>query len=178
MDSFIKAIERLSDKSGEITNYLIYPGIFVLMWEIVARYLFNAPTIWAHGVSQRLFAVYYIMSGAYVLRQNAHINMDLIYTRRSPRTKAILDLIGGLPFFITSLVLLWFGSLFAWESLRQLEPCNTIFRAPVYPVKVMVPIAAFLLFLQGLAKFCRTLSYLITGKFKEVEVSKIAKEGR
>jgi TRAP-type mannitol/chloroaromatic compound transport system permease small subunit len=119
------------------------------------------------------------MGGAYVLRHKAHINMDLVYSRCSPRTKAILDVIGAIPFFILCFVLLWFGSLFAWESLRQLEPDATIFRAPVYPVKMMMPLAGFLLFLQGLAKICRDLSTAITGReYEKAEVSKIATEGR
>lgn len=179
MDSLLKRIDRLSERSGQITGYIIYPGIFILTWEVVARYFFNSPTIWAHGVSQRLFAAYYILGGAYVLRHKAHINMDIVYSRRSPRTKAILDVIGAVPFFLLCFVLLWFGSGFAWESLRQLEPDATIFRAPVYPVKIMVPLAGLLLFLQGLAKFCRDLSTAITGRgYEKAEVSKMAMEGR
>jgi TRAP-type mannitol/chloroaromatic compound transport system permease small subunit len=149
--SLLRGIDRLSENSGKITSYLLYPGIFVLTWEVTARYIFDAPTIWAHGVSERLFAIYYIISGAYLLRYKVHINMDLFYSRQTPRTRAILDLFGDMLLFVICAVLLWQGALFAWESLRQLEPDATIFRAPVYPVKIMMPLAGLLLFIQGIS---------------------------
>ena len=164
MRHLLKGIDATSVWTGKLVAFLIYTGTVVLVYEIVARHLFNAPTIWAHGTVQRVFAAYYILGGAYVLRYKAHVNMDVIYNRFSLRTRAILDLITAPLFFAFCGVILWYGANFAWESLVRLEPCETPFRAPLYPVKLMLPLGAFLILLQGLAKFSRDLVTAITGR--------------
>ncbi len=164
MRRLLKIIDGISEWSGKLFAYLLWPGVAVLIYEIGARYLFNAPTIWAHGTSQRIFAAYYFIGGAYVLLHKSHINMDVLYNRFSLRTRAILDVVGT-PFFLAFCgVLLWWGIGYAWESLIRLEPDNTPFRAPLYPVKLMIPLGALLILLQGLAKFGHDLFTAITGR--------------
>ncbi|MCK5011559.1 MAG: TRAP transporter small permease subunit [Deltaproteobacteria bacterium] len=164
LKSFLKCIDAISEWSGKGASYMILPGILILSWEVVSRYVFNNPTMWAHGTSQRIFATYYILAGAYVLRHNQHVTVDIIYNRFSLRKKAILSLIGSIFFFSFCGVLLWKGIDFAWTSLSQLEPDETPWRAPLYPFKMMIPLGAFLILMQGLAKFIRDLATAITGR--------------
>ena len=164
MQRFLKLVADISTWSGKLTAFILWPGVVVLVYEIVARYFFNAPTIWAHGTTQRMFAVYYILSGAYVSLTKSHVSMDLIYAHFSPRKKAILNMISGVLFFAFCGVLLWQGIGYAKDSLRWLEPDNTPFRAPLYPVKLMVPLGAFLILLQGLAMFLQDLIFVVTGR--------------
>jgi TRAP-type mannitol/chloroaromatic compound transport system permease small subunit len=164
MQRFLKLVVGISTWSGKLTAFLLWPGVVVLVYEIVARYFFNAPTIWAHGMTQRMFAVYYILSGAYVSLTKSHVSMDLLYANFSPRKKAILNMISGVLFFAFCGVLLWQGIGYAKDSLRWLEPDNTPFRAPLYPIKMMVPLGAFLILLQGLAMFLQDLIFVVTGR--------------
>ncbi len=160
---FLTVVDAMSEWSGKAVAYLVLVGMVILVWEVVSRYIFNHPTMWAHGISQRLFAVYYILAGAYVLRYNRHVSVDTLYNRFSLRTKAILSLVGSIFFFAFCGVLLWTGIDFAWTSLSQLEPDETPWRAPVYPVKIILALGAFLILVQGLAKFCRDLVTAVTG---------------
>jgi len=160
----LKIIDGVSEWSGKLFAYLLWPGVAVLVYELFLRHLFNAPTIWAHGTTQRIFAAYYFICGAYVLLHKSHINMDVIYSRFSLRTRAILDVLGSSLFFAFCGVLLWWGVGYAWESLIRLEPCNTPFRAPLYPVKLMIPLGASLILLQGLSKLWHDLFLAITGR--------------
>ena len=162
--TLLRTIDATSDWSGKLVSFLIYAGVVVLVYEVVLRYLFNAPTIWAHGITQRLFAAYYILLGAYALRQGAHVNIDVIYKRFSIRIRAILDLATATLFFLFCGVLLWKGLDFAMTSVGMQERCNTVFNAPVYPVKVMLPVGALLIILQGLADFTRNLITAVTGR--------------
>jgi len=164
MRRLLKIIDGISEWSGKLFSYLLWPGVAVLIYEVVARHLFNAPTIWAHGTTQRIFAVYYFICGAYVSLYRDHITMDLIYTRFSLRKRAFLDIIGFLFFFSFCGVLLWYGTRYAWTSLIQLEPCNTPFRAPLYPIKLAIPLGALLILLQELANLWRNVYIAITGK--------------
>ncbi len=164
MKKLLRIIDAISEWSGRIFSYLLWPGVAVLVYEVVARYVFNAPTIWAHGTTQRIFAVYYFICGAYISLHGSHIRMDILYDRFGLRKKAILDIIGFIFFFAFCGALLWYGSRYAWSSLVRLEPCNTPFRAPLYPIKLMIPIGALLIFLQELSHLFRNIYIVITGK--------------
>ncbi len=164
MKHLLKIIDSTSEWSGMSYAYLLWPGVAVLVYELVSRYVFNAPTIWAHGTCQRIFAGYYIICGAYISLHKSHISMDVIYNRLSLRTRAILDVI-GFPFFLAFCgVLLWWGVGYGWDSLMRLEPCNTPFRAPLYPIKLMLSLGALLIVLQEFAEFWRHLFIAITGR--------------
>jgi TRAP-type mannitol/chloroaromatic compound transport system permease small subunit len=164
MKRLLKIIDGLSEWSGKLFAYLFWPGVAVLVFEVVARYGFNSPTIWAHGTTQRIFSVYYFICGAYISLTRSHINMDIFYNRCTPRKKAILDIISFCFFFSFCGVLLWSGFRYAWVSLINLEPCNTPFRAPLYPVKLMIPLGALLIILQELAQLWRNLYFAIKGE--------------
>ena len=164
MKTLLKTIDATSEWSGKLVSLMFYAMMGVLVWEVVVRYAFNAPTIWAHGISVRIFAAYAILAGAYVLLHKGHIAMDLVYSRFPLRTKVIVDLITASLFFAFCGVLLWYGSSFAWTSLMMLELDDTAFRAPIYPIKLMVPVGAFLILLQGLAKYSRDFITAISGR--------------
>ena len=167
MRRLLKAIDAISEWSGRLISFLIYAAIIVLVYEVMMRYLFNAPTIWAHGLTMRFFAAFYIISGAYVLRHRAHITVEVVYERLSLRMRAIADLIGGLFIFIVCGVYLWYGIPYAWESVRILEADYSAWHGPLYPIKVMIVLAGFLLLLQGLAKFSRDLITATTRRQSE-----------
>ncbi len=164
MKRLLKTIDGISEWSGKLFAFLLLPGVAVLVYEVGARHLFDAPTIWAHGTSQRIFAVYYFIGGAYISLHLSHIAMDVIYSRFSLRTRAILDVIGFLLFFAFCGVLLWWGSEYAWTSIKHGEADNTPFRAPLYPVKLMIPLGALMILLQELAQLWRHLFIAITGR--------------
>lgn len=157
MDKIFKAIGLLNEWCGKLAAYLIYPGMLVLVYEVVARYVFNAPTIWAHGVSQRVFAVFFVLGAPYVLMRNGHIRMDMFYSRFSPRARAVIDVVTSPMLFATIFVLIYFGWDFAWTSIKALEKDSTPLHAPLWIVKLWIPVTGGLLLLQALSNFCRDL---------------------
>jgi TRAP-type mannitol/chloroaromatic compound transport system permease small subunit len=163
LDSLFKVVDSISEWSGKGVSFLIFAGIGILALEVLLRYVFHRPTMWAHGSSQRLFAVYYVLAGAYVLRYNGHVTVDVIFNRFSKRTKAILHAVNSLFLFVFCGILLWKGLDFAWTSLSQLEPDETPWRAPLYPAKMMVPVGAALILIQGLANAIRDLRSGLSG---------------
>jgi len=164
MKVFVKVIEGMSEWTGKVSGFLIYPGLILILYEIVARYVFKDPTTWVHDVNQQLFAFLYIIGGAYVLRYKSHISMDLIYGRLNLRKKAIIGIIVFPFLFAFCGALLWHGSLFASESLRILELTGTTSHLPIYFIKLAIPLAAFLIMLQALLDFVRNFIIAITGR--------------
>jgi len=143
---------------------LILVMVSTLTYEVLMRYAFNAPTIWSHEFNTMVFGGYYILGGAFALYYGAHVNMDLLHRRLPLRTRAIIDLFTSILFFIFCIILLWRGFVLAVESVQYLEYSQSMWRPPIYFVKCTVPVAAFLILLQGLAKFVRDLTIAITGE--------------
>lgn len=158
LERLLYVIDSISEWSGKIASWLIFPMILVLVFETVLRYGFESPTIWAHETSQMLFGAFFLLMGACVLRYREHVNLDIVYDRFSPRIRAIVDLVTAVLFFLVCGFLLWKGGEFAWTSLMRLERSTSPWRPPIYPLKLIIPIAAFLILLQGLAKFIRDLN--------------------
>lgn len=157
-------IDRLNEWMGKIIGPICLIMIAVLMWEIVLRYWFNNPTIWAHETSAMLFGAYFMLGAGYTLLHRVHVNMDIVYSRFSLRERAILDLVGSLLFFVFVGIILWQGVIFASESLLSNQHTTSMWKPPLYPIKMTIPLGAFLLLLQGLAKFIRDLTTAVTGR--------------
>lgn len=164
MKRFLTTIDWVSEKSGKGISFLILLLSAVVLYEIVARYLFNSPTIWAHEISQMIFGTYVILMGAYVLKNGGHVNVESIYIRFAPRTRAVIDLFTWSLFFIFCGLIFWKGAGMAWDSFLVRETGPTAFAPPIYPFKAMIPLGALLILLQGLAKYLRCILFLATGK--------------
>jgi TRAP-type mannitol/chloroaromatic compound transport system permease small subunit len=162
MDRFLRVVDSISDWSGRITSYLVYVGIFVLSFEVFARYFFNAPTVWAHGYSQRIFGTYFVLIGAYTLLKGGHVRVDVVYVRLRARGKLILDMVNYMVLLIWSVVLVGEAWTFFARSFQMREVDEMVLAHPIYPVKFFMVIGTFLIALQGLAMFIKSLrEYLI-----------------
>jgi len=164
MQKIIGIFNGISEISGKVLMWLPWILMLIIMWEIVLRNIFNHPTIWAHELSIMVFAALTIMGGAYTLRYRAHVNMDLFYTRLSPRGKAILDIITFPLFLVFCVIILWFGWEFALRSVKDLEISQSNWAPPLWPIKLTIPLGALLLLLQGISNFLSDLYTVITGK--------------
>ena len=154
----LESIDALSEWTGKAVSFLILGLALVIGYEVIMRYGLDDPTVWVHEFSVMLFGTAMIISGAYTMRLKGHVAMDVVYGMFSERTRAILDVITyfllTLPFL---LVLMWFGGERAWKSLITLEHDSTQWGPPIYPFRIMLPVGAFLFFLQSLAKLVRDL---------------------
>jgi TRAP-type mannitol/chloroaromatic compound transport system permease small subunit len=162
--SFISVVDLINDRIGRTISFLIYPMIGVLVWEVFMRYVFNQPTNWAHELSAFFYGVFFLLGGAYTLRWKANINVDVLYARLSPRSRAMLDLVTWLLFYFFCGVLLWQGSEAAWKSFLRLERSSTVWEPYVWPLKFCIPLAAFLMLLQGFTKTISDLYLVFTGR--------------
>jgi TRAP-type mannitol/chloroaromatic compound transport system permease small subunit len=164
LTGLLRALNDLVDWIGKIVSFLVYPMIFVLVWEVLQRYVFNHPTIWAHQLSAMLFAVYFLLGGAYVSRWGAHINVEILYVRLPLRVRALLDLFTWSMYYLFLGVMFWLGIGFAWDSIKVMEVASTAaWEAYIWPVKVFVPLSALLMLIMGISKTLSDLIVLITG---------------
>ena len=164
MRPFLSVIDSMSQWSGKIFSFLVLAAALVVTYEVVMRYAFNAPTVWGLDMTIFLCGATYVMAGAYAHYHNAHVKIEALYGRWTPRTRAIVDLLVTAPlFFGVCGVLVWVGAGWTWEAVVKGTTYYTEWHAPIWPMRLLIPLAAFLLLLQGLAKFIRDLA-TIKGK--------------
>ena len=159
---FVSAIDKLNRFIAErFAAFLIYVLIAVTTYIVVARYILHISTLWGPELSAYLYATLFMLGGGYALYTGTHVGMDLIQTKLNPRNQAILRMVSSLVLFFFSIILLWKGSEFAWRALVIGEHSQSAWSPPVFPIKAVVPLAALLLLLQGLANLVRDLLYLM-----------------
>jgi TRAP-type mannitol/chloroaromatic compound transport system permease small subunit len=157
---FTRTIEKVNDWTGNFIAYWSIIAVFVYYYEVLARYVFNSPTNWAHESMFLMFGMQYLLAGGYALRENAHVRVDIIYTHFSPRGKAICDLITSVLFFIFATTLLWTGWIFAGDAIEVLEVSFTEWAIQYWPVKMMIALGALLLLLQGMSNLFKDVATL------------------
>jgi TRAP-type mannitol/chloroaromatic compound transport system permease small subunit len=164
--SLSKRIDRLSEWIGKGSAWLIPLLIVELVYDTVARYIFNSPTAWSYDISYMLYGAAFMGGAAYTLLLDEHVRIEIIYENVSPKSRAIIDAIGYLIFFFPSMgALLYFGTEFTIKSWKILETSGeSMWSPPIYPFKTIIPIAAVLLIFQGIVKFARCLITIAKGE--------------
>ena len=164
LNLILRFIDNLNDWIGRILSYGSFLMFILVLSEVVRRYFFNAPTVWANELTQLIFGTYVILSGGYILRWGGHVNVDIFYSTLSDRWKAALDIVTFIVFFLFCGMLLVYGGQLAWESLSTFEHSQSAWNPPLYPFKLCIPIASILLLLQGTAKLIRDIVTLVKGE--------------
>jgi TRAP-type mannitol/chloroaromatic compound transport system permease small subunit len=160
----LRSIDSLNGTLACVFAFLLVPMAGIVLWDVLMRYVFNRPTIWAYETSLFVFGGYIVLTGAYTLLVKGHVNVDIIYGSKSPRTRAILDLCTAVLFFLYMWFLLRYSLAQTIVSWRLHESTNTLFHPPFYPLKTTLPVACILMMLQGSAKFIRDFHMALTGK--------------
>ena len=182
MQKLLLTIDKLSTFVGQTFSWLIVALTFMISWEVCSRYVLDHPHPWAFDVMIMLYGTVFMMAGAYTLSKNGHVRGDVLYGFFPPRLQAGLDLTLYILFFIPGVfALAWAGYNFAAESLAINEHSNvTADGPPVYPFKIVLPVAGAFLLLQGVVEIIRCVLCLQTGAWpkrgedvEEVDVEKL-----
>jgi TRAP-type mannitol/chloroaromatic compound transport system permease small subunit len=147
-----RAVTRLNLWIGKVAAWLIVPIFLLLMADVIMRYLVGSAAIWTAEFAQLIFGGYAVIAGGYLLVERAHVNVDIIYGKFSRANKAVVDLATSFLFFLFLVVLIWQGVDMAWDSAAKFERSSSLWNPHIWPVKIVIPVAALLLLLQGLVR--------------------------
>ena len=159
-------IDATSEWAGKLVAWLSVALILVMCFEVMMRYAFNAPQLWAHEVPIMLGATIYAMGWAYVHQRDGHIRIDVWYGRLNRRRQALVDVVGHLLAFFPLLIVLISASTQmasrAWAMNERMS--LTHWYPPAAPLRTMVVVALCLLVLQGIAQTVRAIQSMRTGE--------------
>jgi TRAP-type mannitol/chloroaromatic compound transport system permease small subunit len=162
----IASIDRFSERIGAAVAWLTVPLVVAVAWEVVARYVFAAPTLWSFDITYMLYGAMFMLGAAYALRTGAHVRTDFFPERWSWRTRGIIDAVAYVAFFFPGIALfLWVGWNEAWYAYDIGETSEqTPWRPLLWPLKATIPLAAALLLLQGISELAKSFYAAITGR--------------
>lgn len=169
MRRFLKALDNVSKWTGKGGSWLILALVFGIGYEVLMRYGFANPTFWAYDMTWMMYGVYIMLGTAWCHFLGGHVRMDLLYSRLSPRRKAIVEVVCYFVLFFPLLYVLlrYCGAHTIWSwSIGESSSAST-WRPPVYPFKTLVVVSFALLALQGISQFIKSLFVLVTRKSYE-----------
>lgn len=175
---FGTALMRFSAVPGRLGAWSIFLLVLVVLFSVLGAQLSwsellhwgpSIPLFGTHlsttGVGElqwHLFALLVMLAGAYAMQQDAHIRVDVLSARFSPRVRTAMDLAGDvlllLPFFG---LLFWFSLDFVAMAYSFAEQSNSGGLVDRYLVKSVLPIGCGLLLLCALGRILRNLAFVL-----------------
>jgi len=155
----VRAIDRFTDTTGTWVAWLNIPLVLAVCYEVVARYGFNAPTIWAYDVTFMLYATIFMLGAAYALHKGAHIRTDFFFEKWSIRTRGVIDSVAYIAFFFPALgVFLYVSGAEGWYAFEIGETSEqSPWRPILWPFKMVVPLTCLLLMVQGVSETIKSV---------------------
>ena len=162
----IKVIDTFTEWTGQAVSWVCVPLALVVFWEVVARFFFGAPTIWAYDLSYMFYSVLFMLGAHYALKRGAHIRTDMLWEKFSDRTKGKIDFYAFIFLFFPGMILLFGASvddaIHAFTMGERGE--QTAWRPYLWPLKSVVPLTAMLLLVQGTAEIMKSWFAMRTGR--------------
>lgn len=169
VEKLVYIIEGLNILIGRAFGWCIMILTFSVAYEVFVRYVLNSPTVWVFDMMVQMYGALFMMAGAYALAQDTHVRGDVLYRLFPVRWQARIDLTLYILFFFPGmLALFWYGWEIASDSWRYKEVSwNSPARIQVYFFKTLIPLAGFLMLLQGLAEIIRCWKAIKSGVWME-----------
>ncbi len=150
----VKNIEFISSFFGKTVAFLVIPMMYALVHEVVSRYFFNAPTIWAGDIALILFGIFFMVASPYCLKSGMHIRTDFLYSKWSTKSQGRIDFFTYIfLYFPCHIIFLQVGWNYFYKSFLQKE---TIISSPwmpiIWPMKLAIPLSILLMISQGISE--------------------------
>ena len=164
--AIVKGVDWFVERSGWGIRWLILAFVFTMAYEVIARYAFNAPTVWSYDVSYMMGGGMIILGGAYLILHEGHVRIDTFYGRLATRKRLILDIALGLLFFLPMVIIMSkFSFHYAYRAWKFGEVSGVgIWRPTIFPFKATLFVAWCLVGIEGLSWITRNIVRLIKGR--------------
>ena len=160
----VRLIGWLSLWSGRVGAMLVLPLVLAMVYEVVSRYAFNAPTAWAFEVSYMMMGTIFLLGLSYALRQGAHVNVDFLHQKVPRRVIALIDTLGYVAL----------AAMLFWLTATLVQNAQGVFRSgegsglsawnpPIWPYRIVYALGFGLFALQAVAKALENLIVLVRG---------------
>ena len=158
MANTIIKIDKFSKIVGSIVCWILMPLIFAMTYEVLARKLFLAPTIWAYDISRFLYGALFMLGAAYALSKGVHIRADFLYRNFKTKNQGLIDFWLYLLFYFPGLIVFLYMTVgFVGESIQRGERgMDTTWMPYMWPIKTCLLIGIIFLLIQGVSELLKS----------------------
>jgi TRAP-type mannitol/chloroaromatic compound transport system permease small subunit len=165
MAPVVNGINAISETVGKAVSLLFIALVFTVSIDLLTRYFTGRSTFWAFDINYMIFGTNFMLAGAYAMKHDSHVRVDVIYQQFSPRTRAVLDVV------FLALVMIPLSSFMFYSTwidfLNSVAARETSmvssWRPPIYPYKAVMPLAFLLLLLQSIGNFITSSVIAVKG---------------
>jgi TRAP-type mannitol/chloroaromatic compound transport system permease small subunit len=163
----IRTIDTFTEWTGYLFVLLIIPLIFSNVVEVFARYVLKSPTVWALDMTTMSYAALFMLGSALALLKGAHVRTDILWEAFTDRTKGMIDSLAFVLLFLPTMVVLFFISIddFLYSISIDERSSSGAWTPILWPLRGVIPLTAFMLFLQGISELMKSLWAWRTGEF-------------
>jgi TRAP-type mannitol/chloroaromatic compound transport system permease small subunit len=158
---FCSFIDRMNERIGRAASWLTLLAVVVCTVNAVVRYSINMSSNAWLEMQWYLNSGMFLLVAAYALKINAHVRIDVIAGRLSPRAQACIDIFGGLFFLLpVSLIIAWYSwpaLVSSWNINEMSSDHGGLIR---WPMRFLIPVAFVLLALQGVSEIIKRCAFL------------------
>lgn len=153
MENLCNKIDALNERIGQFIAWFVLAMVGVTFLVVVMRYGFNFGRIAIQESITYMHALVFMLAGAYTLKHNEHVRVDIFYQDMSSRNKAKVDFFGTLFLLLPfAIFIIWVSFNYVSNSWKLLEGSREAGGLPlVYLLKTLIPLMAILLFLQAIS---------------------------
>ena len=167
MAKSIVKIDKFSKWTGNIVCWITVPLILGMVYEVLARKLFLAPTIWAYDISRFLYGALFMLGAGYALSKGVHIRADFLYRNFKVKTQGVVDFTLYILFYFPGLlVFLYMTTGFLQESIMRGERgMDTTWMPYMWPIKTCLWLGIIFLLVQGVSELFKSYYAATKGKW-------------
>lgn len=154
---YVRTVDAINRVVGLFAMYLVFAMMGILLYSAWAK-TFSIPPLWVLEMAQFLMVAYFLLGGGYSMQMDAHVRMDLLYGRWSPRAKARTDALTILLLVVYLGFLLYGGYSSTLYALEYDERSYSAWAPYMAPIKIVMVAGIALMLLQAVAVFFRDVA--------------------
>ena len=155
--AYVRYVESVNWLVGWAAMFLVFVMMGILLYSTITKSFF-IPPLWGVELAQFVMTAFYILGGAYAMKLDSHVRMDLLYSRWSPRTRAAVDAV-TVVFLIAYVVMLLVGGITSTQYVLEYDERSYSSWAPyMWPIKIIMVVGLVLMLLQVIATFFRNVA--------------------
>jgi len=159
--NFSRAIDRFNTRVGSVVAWAILIAVVVSAVNAIIRKVFNTSSNSWLELQWILFGAVFLLCAPWTLLSNEHIRIDIVNNALPKRVRDWIDVFGHVFFLLPMTGLIaWLGWPFFWLSVMQDEQSTNAGGLPVYPSKLLIPLAFTLLFVQGISELIKRIAII------------------
>ena len=169
MASTITHIDKWSRWIGNVVCWISMPLMFAMVYEVLARKLFLAPTMWAYDMSRFFYGALFMLGAGYALSKGVHIRADFLYRNFKVKTQGLIDFWLYLLFYFPGLLAFFYmTTIFVMESIQRGEKgMDTAWMPYMWPIKACLWFGILFLLVQGVSELFKSYYAAKKGKWPD-----------